>query len=402
MSRIKSAPPVVQIKTAKPSSIRAVNRSILLELIRRRQPIARAELARITGIFRSSVSDIVDELIAGELVIEKRATPSKRGRVPMSLYLNDAKWPILGLNIRPRHFQLAFAGLSGRIQKTWIFETPTSPRQLVHSIAEAVNHARTEVLNGSNFRHIGVAIPGHVDATTGRILWIPTHTELTGFSITAEIEHHTGISALADNDCNVGALSELWLAKEERKDRATDFVFLNVSDFGTGCGAVVNGEIYLGHDAKFAAEFGHMTVVPDGHPCQCGRRGCWEQYVSNFATWRSFKPRVPFTVENFEKMLDMARAGDARTLMCLSETAKYLSLGISNIGFALNPAEVVIAGRLTSVFDLIEEDIQKSYGSPRLQYSVRPARLSADDSLLHGSVCLALRDIFAAPRFGET
>src|SRR3954453_2627226 len=97
----------LQIPTATPSSIRAVNRSIVLELIRRRQPISRADLARLTGIFRSSVSDIVDELIAEDLVMEERAVPSKRGRVPMSLRLNDSGYAVLGLNIRPSQCQIA-------------------------------------------------------------------------------------------------------------------------------------------------------------------------------------------------------------------------------------------------------------------------------------------------------
>jgi len=392
----------LQIRTAKPSSVRAVNRSIMLELIRRRQPISRAELARLTGVFRSSVSDIIDELIEENLLTEEKATASQRGRVPFSLRLNDTGYRVLGLNIRPAYSQIAYAGLSGRIQGSLTFETPTSPKKLVDAVASAVAKLQQgSAANGSNrFRRVGIAIPGHVDAPLGRILWIPTHKELTDFPIGDEIQAQTGIQTLVDNDCNVGALSELWLSTEERKNQNTNFVFLNVSDFGTGAGAVVNGEIYRGNNGHFAAEFGHMVIEPSGPLCTCGRHGCWEQYVSNHATWHRIHARVPFTVENFEEMLAAAAQGEPRAVLTFRETAKYLSIGIANIGFAFNPSEVVVAGRITAIWDLIREEIESCYGSSHFRFPVRAARLSADDSLLHGAVCLALRETFAGPKFG--
>ncbi len=403
MARHEAAEPVsVQIRTATPSSVRAVNRSIILELIRRRQPVSRAELARITGIFRSSVSDIVDELVSDGLVLEQRATPSQRGRVPMGLSLNETSYPVLGLNIRPQYSQMACAGLSGRIQKTVTFRTPGSPEKLVHAVARAASSLRHEFCpKRSQFRRMGISVPGHVDVSTGRILWTPTHPELSDFPLTEAIFAALDILAFGDNDCNAGALSELWLSTGTKKDRSADFLFLNVSDFGTGAGAVVNGQIYLGHDSHFAAEAGHMVVQPNGITCTCGRRGCWERYVSNDATWRRFRPRVEFTIAAFEEMLASARSGNGQALGSIRETARYLSLGISNLGFLFNPAEVVIAGRITAVWDLIADDAIKAYGSPHLSFSIRPAHLSADDSLLHGAVCLALRDVFAAPKFGE-
>jgi predicted NBD/HSP70 family sugar kinase len=393
-----------RIRMASPSSVRAVNRSIVLELIRRRQPVSRADLARLTGIFRSSVSDIVDELVAEELVAEERAVSSKRGRVPISLRLNDSGYSVLGLNIRPHHCQIAYAGLSGQIQQTWTFRTPSSPDQLVHGVSKTIKRIREDLgmPPSQTFRKMGISIPGHVDAPTGRILWTPTHEELANFPITEEILRQTGIPALADNDCNAGALSELWLARDKKNHRSNDFVFLNVSDFGTGAGVVINGQIYAGHNAHFAAEFGHMVVEPDGLPCRCGRRGCWERYVSNSETWRRFRPRAPFTAENFGQMLSSARTGDKQALECLRESARYLAMGIANIGVAYNPSEIVVAGRITEVWDLIAKEIEERYRSPYFRQTVRPARLSADDSLLHGAVCLSLQATFAAPRFGET
>jgi predicted NBD/HSP70 family sugar kinase len=273
----------------------------------------------------------------------------------------------------------------------------------VQVVAQTIKQLRAEwPAKGENvFRRVGIAVPGHVDVHTGRILWTPTHRELTDFPITEHILDQTGIEALADNDCNAGALSELWLSTGAKNDRSTNFIFLNVSDFGAGAGAVLNGEVYLGHDARFAAEVGHMIVDASGPRCRCERRGCWEMYVSNEASWRRLHPRVPFSVDGFTRLLASAQSGDARALANFQETARYLSLGISNIGFVFNPAVVIVAGRITAIWELIRQQVENEYGSSHLRYTIRPARLSADDSLLHGAVCLALRDTFARPKFGE-
>lgn len=371
----------------------------MLDLVRRHQPVSRADLARLTGVFRSSVSDIVDELLAQRLVTEERESAQRgRGRAPINLRLNEESCRVLGLNIRPVYSQLARSGLSGTIKETLSFPTPRSPKRLVKAISQTVSKlAKSMGLKPTDYRSLGIAIPGHVDAAKGQIVWTPTHAELTHFPITAAIEQELGIPALADNDCNLGALSELWLSK---RDRSSDFVFLNVSDFGVGAGVVINGEIYLGHNFRFAAEVGHMIVEPSGLLCRCGRRGCWEMYVSNDATHKRLHPGSTFSEDAFEQMLLEAKRGRKRALGALKETARYLSLGISNICYFFNPSEIVIAGRITAAWDMIYENIQTDTMSGPSACPLRPARMSADDSLLHGAVCLALRATFAGPKFG--
>jgi predicted NBD/HSP70 family sugar kinase/biotin operon repressor len=394
----------LEIRTAKPSSVRAVNRSIMLELIRRLQPISRADLARITGIFRSSVSEIIDELVEQGLLVEKQTSASGRpGRIPKNLSLNELSYPVLGINIRPKYFQVAFAGLTGNIRRSLKFETPGSPKELVRALVKAIRTMQKEIgWNGEEqFRRIGIAIPGHVDAASGQIVWVPTHTELNGFPIAATIEKLTGIQTLVDNDCNLGARSELWISSQRTAERSEDFVFLNVSDFGTGAGVVVDGEIYRSHNGHFAAEVGHMVVDRNGPMCSCGRHGCWELYVSNSATWGRVYPGQSYEDEGFLEMLAQARSGNKACLASLHKTAEYLSLGISNIGFLFNPAEIVVAGRITWVWDLVEQTVLRTFESSRLNVKIRPAHLSADDPLLHGAVCLALREIFAGPKFGQ-
>jgi predicted NBD/HSP70 family sugar kinase len=388
-----------RIRTATPSSVREVNRWIVLELVRRHEPISRAEVARLTGIVRSSVSDITDQLITENLLVEERGE-TRRGRIPMRLRLNDEYVRVLGLSVRPDCCQLAGAGLRGRMQHVLQFPTPRDPQRFVREFVEAMDHLEFQVDTGlhGGYKRLGVAISGHVDARTGRISWIPALPELTDFDIAQAINRETGMQVVVDNDCNAGALSELWLNVEEMS--ATDFVFVEVGDVGAGAGIMMNGEPYRGYDSRVAAEFGHMIVDPAGPPCTCGRRGCWERYISNSATWERFRPGTPFSAEAFQELIQLAENGDESALAAIRETGRYLALGISNIAFALNPAQIVVAGRLTAVWNTIGSQLERNFVCPHTNCVVRPARLAGEDSLLHGAICVALRDVFAKPRFG--
>jgi predicted NBD/HSP70 family sugar kinase len=400
MSRCTGAPGV---KVASPASIREVNRSILLRLIRKHQPVSRAELARITGFFRSTVSSILDEFLAESLVTEEPRKTRSRGRSSLSLHLNNDSYRVLGLSIRPTECKLAYAGLSGHIQKTWSFATPSTPQQLVQHAGNAMAQAAREIgLRGAErFRRIGISVPGLVDAR-GKILWTPTHPELTDFPLSERIEADTGVAAVAENDADACALSELWLTDGDPISARPDFVVLNVGDFGAGCGVVIDGHIYFGHNGQFAGEFGHMVIEASSKEvCRCGRRGCWELFVTNQATWRRYRPRSSFRAERFEEMLTLAQMGDTAALQAVREMADHLALGLSNIGFAFNPAEIVISGRIARVWNLIRPALEHAHRAPQLRYRVRVARLGDDDLMLHGAVCLALREKFAIPRFGE-
>ena len=115
---LKAEPRHALIHTATPSTVRAINRSIILNLIRLHQPISRAELSHRTGIFRSNISDIVEELIAQELVVEKRGRPIGPGRVPMLLSLNSDGARVLAVSVRPSETLVAAAGLTGNPART--------------------------------------------------------------------------------------------------------------------------------------------------------------------------------------------------------------------------------------------------------------------------------------------
>ena len=391
--RAKAAPRVSQ--TATPSSVRDANRSIILNLIRLHQPISRAALSAHTGIYRSNVSGIVEDLIARDLLTERRGKPEGRGRVPIFLSLKADGFWVLGINMRPHKTTVALAGLTGEARAQVEFNTPSRPEALVAEIAAAAK----QLSGGREIQQVGMSLPGLVQADSGLVRWLPKLPAYSGFNMAPELQRSLGSPAAVDNDCNLGALAELWLSEAEN-DHIRDFVFLEIGDVGVGAGILLNRELYRGHDVTLAAEFGHMIVDPDGPECACGRRGCWELFVCDRAAWDDFSPGTNFTAARFERYLETVAAGDANACKAAQRTARYLSLGISNIAFALNPAAIVVAGKITRIWNTVHHTIEEAFASNKLEVYVRPAKLEAGEMFLRGAIHLALSQVFARPKLG--
>ncbi len=400
VSTVKFAEPA--ISTAVPSTVREVNRAVILNLIRLHQPISRAALSKKTGIFRSNVSDIVEELIAAGFLIEKPAEPTGgRGRAPILLSLNDAGLHVLGVSVRATRAQVALAGLSGEIEDTASFETPKRPEKFPERLLASAQKLRLrhpEVSSGP-FEAFGLSVPGEVNSTTGEIRWLPTLPAWSDFPLAKEIEGHCGGRAQIENDCNLGALAEMCL-REPEVANATDFIFLEIGCFGVGGGIVINRELYRGFDSTSVAEFGHMIITAGGPKCTCGRRGCWERLVCDEATWRQYKPEVPFSISGFQALLEAALQGDRCALNAVRHTFRYFWLGVSNIVTAFNPQSVIVSGEITRVWDLLQEAFAEAGVPDSIQRIVSPARLWPEQLFLRGAVYLALSGVFARPKIG--
>lgn len=378
-------------QTATPESVRVVNRAVLLSLVRKLQPVSRADLARRSGIFPSNVSRIVETLLEEGLVTETRAKPSGRGKVPMMLRIRDEYFQVLGVNVSSSQTTIAFAGFNGKIHQTWAFPTPPAPKAFVRELSrwvKTIQHERG--LPAGSIKHIGIGAPGFVDVAAGRITCVTALLPYSQFPLAEEIKRATGIPVSLDNDCNLGALSELRSAQSRDGAAQRDFLFLSVGDHAIGGGLVIGGMLYRGHDSRAAGEVGHMIVDVDGPQCSCGRFGCLQMFACNTATWSRYKPRTPFSREHFNEMLLATQNGDGRAAKAVQETARVLALAASNIMSVVNPSEIVLAGDITEAFPAIHHAFETMYRSPYAAVAVRRSRLAREASLLHGTVCLAL------------
>jgi predicted NBD/HSP70 family sugar kinase len=339
---------------ARPNTIRDINRQIVLNYVRERGPISRAEIAQETALQRSTVSLIVDQLKSGGL-IEEVSGESTGGRPPTLLSLRTADAVAIGVDLGTRRTIVATSDLAGRVLEQEEFRTDPDSRKTISHIIECARRFITK--NGETIEGVGVSLPGMVDQETGTASFIP-HFKWRDLEIAAEIRAAIGLAVTADNDANAAALAELWFGRPEIRE-VRDFILVLIEE-GVGTGIVFDGQVYRGKSGA-AGEFGHMTIGQDAPvACAAGSRGCWEAFASERAAVARYvkSKRGTGGATKFGQLLELAFEGEGEAQSALKETAWYLGLGIANLIQGLSPEAVIVGGPIVRAWSLIANDIR--------------------------------------------
>src|ERR1051325_4928713 len=267
-----------RIHTAHFGTMRAINRQIVLNYVRDRGPISRAEIARRTKLQRSTISEIVDSLLEEGLIEEVGSGQSTGGRCPTLLALRTTGAAAIGIDIAPTRTTVATSDLAGGLLESEEFETDHDFERTIARAAEAVQ--RLTARGGGGIEGIGVSLPGLVDSSKGRLLYVP-YFNWRDLDIGARIAEATGLRVTIDNDANAAALAELWFGRAEVSE-ARDFIMVFIAE-GVGAGIIFDRQVYRGEGGA-AGEFGHMVIGERAPvPCSCGGYDCWEAFASGRA-----------------------------------------------------------------------------------------------------------------------
>jgi predicted NBD/HSP70 family sugar kinase len=381
---------------ARADTIRYINRQIVLNFIREKQPISRAEISHETALQRSTVSLIVDELKTRGLIYEIEGE-STGGRPPTLLRLRNAASMAIGVDLGTAHTTIAVADLAGRVVDKEKFETDPDVRATFRKVASGVQKF---IRTHGNIEGIGVCVPGLVDPETATALFIP-HFKWRNWPLAADLMKATGLPVTVDNDANAAALAELWLGRPEIRD-VRDFILVLVEE-GLGTGIIFDGQVYQGV-AGAAGEFGHMTIGK-GAPvaCAAGSEECWEAFASERAALARYKHRREGIVDSeitFLQLIDKAFADDEAARESLLETAYYLGLGISNLTKGLSPEAVILAGDIARAWPLIAGELRSTLATNTICSGLPLAPVFAstlgDDTRLLGALSLVLARKFAS------
>ena len=321
---------------------RQINRNLIFNQIRTRQPISRADLARASGLQRSTVSLIVEELIAERWIVEGSIGESARGRKPTSLNLNGQRG-VLALDIHPAQTTLAVIDLSGAILAQNMIPLPENPRRVIGVILAAIRKMLS-VHSDRSFEGIGITLPGRFDPHLEKSIFAPNVAWPIG-RIKSRVEQATSLPVVVDNVANACALSEIWF---EYTDSVHDLVVVNVSE-GIGTGIFANGRILRGEDG-LAGEFGHIQLGANGLRCGCGGVGCWETVASNRAGMRYYKEIARKSVPSFEALVQLVEAGNVPAVKAVEQMCVALGRGMHMIALSLAPREIVVVGDITTIW----------------------------------------------------
>ena len=385
-----------RIHTAHFGTMRAINRQIVLNYVRDRGPISRAEIARRTALQRSTISEIVDTLLAEGLVEEIGAGASTGGRCPTLLALRASGAAAVGIDIAPTHTTVASCDLAGTVLEREVFETHHDFDQ---TISRAVS-AATRLIGKSpgTIEGVGVSLPGLVDPSTGRLVYVP-YFKWRDLDVGRRLGVATGLKVAVDNDANAAALAELWFGRAEVSE-ARDFIMVFIAE-GVGTGIIFDRQIYRGEGGA-AGEFGHMVIGERAPvPCSCGGYDCWEAFASGRAAVARYAALVgdeEARQMSFARLIDRALDGESAAREALLETARYLGRGISNLIVGFSPEIVVVGGAITRAWELVS-DILDDAVKRSIRRDLPPARLTpstiGDEASLMGALSLVLADKFA-------
>ena len=329
------------VELASSENARDINRDIVLEIIRSQQPVARADLARSSGLQPSTISAIVEQLIQEKWVSEGAVFRHPRGRPSTLLSLNDAM-VILVADVRPNQAIVALVDLNGRFLAREAVPLVSNPERSVAKVVQCMQ-AMKAAHSGHSFEGIGISMPGRVDPDSQRLLLAP-NLKWGDFGIKEAIEEKMHLQVELANAANACLLAELWSG---RLDGIRNAVLITVSE-GVGGAILANGQIITSRSG-LAGEFGHSPIDPTGPVCGCGQRGCWEVFASSTAALRYYAELCPDgRAANIQELLRMAEEGDTKAIAAISRQATYLGRGLRLITSALSPEMILIAGDLAT------------------------------------------------------
>lgn len=293
---------------------------------------------------------------------------------------------------------------TGRVTTTARRSTP-GRRVDARMVEDSLTEALGEVADGRSVAGVGIAAAGFVDARGERVRFAP-HLPWLDEPVRERLAQRWGVPVLLENDATAAAHAEATYGAA----RGLDDVVVVTMGTGIGGGIVLGGQVRRGLNGM-AGEFGHMKVVPDGLPCECGGRGCWEQYSSGSALVRFARDGMGSMPSMLEErcagnpafltgpmVTEAAEAGDLLARDAFAHVGEWLGIGLANLVAALDPACIVVGGGVSAAGDRLLEPARNALmrslvgGGHREVPPVVPARLGPEAGLV-GAADLVRRTV---------
>jgi len=333
----------------------------IIDALRRRGLASRSDLARITGLSRTTVGSLVADLQACGVVVEHeepaRQRQPGRGRPPVFLRLDPAAGVVVGIDFDHDQVRVALADLSSTV-----LGEDCRKIDVDHSASEAIDAAVAMVhelreaagIDAAQLVGAGVGLAGPIDSRTGTVgspLILPGWT---GLAADRELSRRLAIHVEVDNDANLGALAEASLGAGRGR---SDVIYVRLGA-GVGAGLVLGGRLHHGAGG-LAGELGHVQVRADGVVCRCGNRGCLETIAAESALQALLSPARGHEVTTRE-ILDLVAEGDPGARRVVGDAGRAIGRVLADLCNALNPEAIVVGGELAEAGEPLLRGIRES------------------------------------------
>ncbi|MFE7061322.1 ROK family protein [Sutcliffiella sp. NPDC057660] len=345
------------MNTGDASFIRQLNRKIILEKIMQHKSISRAEIAKLTGLNKATVSSQIADLVEEGLLVETYAEFSSGGRKPIFLSMNESAAYAVGIDIDVTCISIAATDLKGNIvtKETHPIEDSSFPavEEKLKTIILEIN--ATLPVSRYGIIGIGLGVHGIVD-NNQNIVYTPQH-RWRNLDLKRSLESFFQVPVFIANNSNLCAVAEQVFSKE-----STDLVCITTYS-GIGMGIIIQRKLFLGYEG-FSGEVGHMIMEPDGRTCTCGNKGCWEQYASEKVLLQSIRERIGRTDCSVEEIHRFMESRIEELEEVIKDYTNHLAIGVNNIINILNPETVIINCEIFShhpeILNKVKENLTSS------------------------------------------
>lgn len=386
------------MQTGRRELIRDLNRALVLNLVRERVAISRADIARVSGLSPSTVTAITASLLADGLLVEdSAATPpgiagaATLGRPATLLRVDPAAGYVVGIKLAPESLTATVTDLDAT--PLAMITLPHGPAADRDAVARLFGQAVAGVLEAAGVGDelvfgVGIGVPGQVDPATGTVAHSPL-PDWAETDLVELLEERLGLPVLLDNDVNTFTVAEQLFGQ----GRGLSQLLVITIGRGIGMGSVLNGTVHRGARGG-AGEIGHIEAVPDGPTCWCGLRGCLEAVAAEPAIVREILAATGRLVGP-DEIAALALA-DPRVAAILSAAGRAVGRAIATVARVQDPARVVVSGEgvrlgpsyLAALVAAFEE---RQPTSGALELVVEPW---GDDAWARGAATLVLRELF--------
>lgn len=349
--------------TGDASYIKKLNRILIISKIIEHGMISRADLAKITGLNKATVSVQVADLLAEELIIESQQEHKNLGRRPIMLSINHQAGFALGIDLDKNTITFTLSDLNGHPVNVDSMEILTSDYEAILALLKKQIANYQEKTSAAPYGLIGAVVGIHgIVNNDETIYFVPSH-QWHNKNLKEDLENETGINVFIENNANLCSFAERVYKHHQSVN------LLSVSLYsGIGLGIMVKGDLLKGYHG-YAGEIGHMIVVPDGKPCSCGNLGCWEQYASEYSFANELSKKKNIAGFRYEDIVKWLADDEPITCKQMEQYIKHLSIGLNNIINLYNPEILVLNSELLRLYPNALEKIKAHITSTVGQYS---------------------------------
>ena len=366
---------------------------------------SRADLARVTGLARSTVTTIVSELIDARLVCEGPAATSRGGRPPIALQIQRDRYHLLGVELGASHATAVRTDLLGGLlaQARADFPVQSDPTGALNLVAQLIATI-SPADHQSRVLGLGLAVPSPLDPARPGLLSDRILPAWAGVRPGEYLQSQLQLPVYMENDANLGVLAESWWGAGVGLE---DFAYIKVAT-GVGAGLFINGTIYRGATG-LAGEIGHTAINPAGPRCRCGLYGCLEAMIGSGSLAERARAslaghpasRLQASSLDLPSLIAAAQAGDCLAAPLIDRAGFDLGIAVANLLNLLNPGVVVLGGTLATAGETLLAPLRRALVDRALSTSLASTRVVVSplghDAIALGAAGLVLHQALEFP-----